>query len=68
MVTEREGPQDEDVAFQLPQRRSLNLESGFARAAIMRDTNDTEDDVRLSPRDRRDVPQTPLAERGRRGA
>jgi hypothetical protein len=68
MGTERDGSQDEDVPFHLPQRRSSTIESGFTRAAITRDASDKADDVRLSPKDRKDVPHVPLAERGRRGA
>jgi hypothetical protein len=64
MDTERERPQDEDVNFQFPEREPAKEKAGFKRAATRRGT----DDPRRSPHERKDVPQTPLAKRSRRGA
>jgi hypothetical protein len=63
MATEHERPQEEDVDFQFPEREPANEKAGFKRPATRRGT----EDPRRSPHDRKDVPQKPLAERGRRG-
>jgi hypothetical protein len=64
MQTERERPEDEDVAFQLPEPPLSKEKSGFKRAATRRGPDD---EPRRTPRHRKDVPQKPLAERGRHG-
>jgi hypothetical protein len=63
MVTKPE-TEDEDVPFQMPERYHSNLKSGFHQPKVIPDTLGT-DDLRSSPRDPKDVPQTPIAERRR---
>ena len=63
-MTEREGPHDEDVSFEMPEDYFVEIQSGFQRAGVARGD---EIDAALSAADENDVPQQPLAERFRRG-
>src|SRR6266542_3720208 len=65
MGTERERPKDEDVPFELPERYFSKEKSGFKAAAK---PLGTKDEPRRVPRDPKDVPRTPLAERKTRRA
>jgi hypothetical protein len=66
MEPERGRTYDEDVDFQMPERRTGELESGFVSTPASRDTKADDDDLERFRRDREDVPQTPLAERSLR--
>ena len=65
MATERGPREDQDVAFELGERHFAKEKSGTKPATK---NVGVDDEPRRVPRDRKEIPVKPLAERGRRGA